>query len=104
MSLGFSAYSRTLSTLVFIEIFSGTERVAPFSLNSDQKRLELVWMFVQRAENSGNVVGSADFLQTNYLAVIYFVLKPDVHAYSILIIVEVRVPQDLQNAKRGQTF
>ena len=58
MSLGFSAYSRTLSTLVFIEIFSGTERVAPFSLNSDQKRLELVWMFVQREEN---VVGSADF-------------------------------------------
>jgi hypothetical protein len=50
MSLGFSAYSRTLSTLVFIEFFSGTERVAPVSLNSDQKRLELVWMFVQREE------------------------------------------------------
>ena len=50
MSLGFSAYSRTLSTLVFIENFSRTERVAPYSLNSDQKRLELVWMFVQREE------------------------------------------------------
>ena len=45
MSIGFSAYSRTLSTLVFIEIFSGTERVAPVSLNIDQKRLELVWIF-----------------------------------------------------------
>jgi hypothetical protein len=43
-----------LSTLVFIAIFSGTERVAPFSLNSDKKRLELVW-------TRGNVVGLADF-------------------------------------------